>query len=273
MLLQGVFAVYKPPGVTSVAVTNFLKKVLTQAWVSREADCKRASPNLTLATKQRSKSQQCRTIHKSGGWGEGRAKRLRIGHGGTLDSIAEGVLVVAIGDGCRRLTEFLNGDKCYESIGELGKSTDTLCRAGTVTEERPYGHITRESLEQALASFKGEILQTPPVYSALKFKGRRLSDWARDGVVIEPQPRRVTVHSLSLLEFAPPQFRISLCCSSGTYVRSVIRDVSQKLGSVAHMVYLCRTRQGPFSLDSALHQHQWTPEAIEQALIAAHAAP
>lgn len=270
---RGIFAVYKPSGVTSAAVTSNLKKILIQARANREVDCERDSPDRALPANQGSLSQQRRPIRAPAArrGDEGGARRLKVGHGGTLDSIAEGVLVVAIGDDCRRLAEFLGGDKCYECVGRLGLSTDTLCREGTVTEEKPYGHITNESLAQALASFEGEILQTPPVYSALKFKGRRLSDWTREGVVVDPPPRRVTIRSLSLLEFLPPHFRISLCCSSGTYVRSLVRDVGQKLGSAAHVVYLCRTRQGPFSLGLALRKHQWTAKGIEQAVAAAHA--
>ena len=264
MLVRGMFAVYKPSGMTSAAVTNTLKKTLLQVPLptrevgSREAvDCREAPPGNDVTT----------TGPPVAGERRGRnAKRLKLGHGGTLDSMAEGVLVVALGEDCRRLAGFLAGDKCYEAGGELGRSTDTLWHDGTVTDERPYAHVTREDLKCALESFVGEIHQTPPVYSALKLDGRRLSDWARQGVIVSPQSRRVTIHSLALLEFESPRFKISVSCSSGTYVRSLVRDIGLRVGSVAHMVHLCRTKQGPFTQEGALRRQDWTMEGMQQAV-------
>ena len=198
---------------------------------------------------------------------------MKVGHGGTLDKPAEGVLVVGVGEDCKKLSTFLHDvDKGYTVTGKLGSATSTLDSSGEVTEEKPWENITREDLEKVLLDFQGEICQVPPLFSALKVNGKRLSDHARKagahGVEceVQPQPRMVNVHSIILTSFTPPCFTIEVLCGSGTYMRSLVRDIGAKLGTVAHMEHLCRTRHGPFSLEDALCQSKWTLDEIEAAI-------
>lgn len=256
MTQRGIFAVCKPSGVRSAQVVARIKAVLLQK--RHEKPVQGQDPNLKLtATTNRDRTQRGTAS---------RATRLKVGHGGTLDQLAEGVLVIAVGQDCKKLSEFLKGDKCYVATGQLGKSTDTCDAGGTVTEQKPYDHVQRMDLERTLKSFRGETFQAPPAYSALKHQGMRFSDLARSGVVVEPQPRRITIHSMSLEDFQPPYFTISVFCASGTYIRSLIRDIGLQLGTVACVTELVRTRQGVFSLKNALPEGQWTVDGIQAAV-------
>ena len=249
MISRGLFAVFKPSGITSAETVSRIKQVLLQSWKVTSPSEAEAEPKSTEPDS------------------ESRAKkRLKVGHGGTLDMLAEGVLVIGVGEDCKKLTGYLKGSKTYEAIGELGKITDTLDSGGVVTAEKPFGHIRKADVENILQQFIGEISQTPPCYSALKQNGTRLSDLARWGIPVSPPPRQVCIYSLSLLDFRPPHFKITADCSSGTYIRSLIRDIGQKLDSEAHMTYLCRTQQGPFSLDDALREREWTIGSILRAV-------
>lgn len=196
-----------------------------------------------------------------------------MGHGGTLDKSAEGVLVIGLGKDCKKLSSFLHKVyKGYTVTGVLGVATDTLEEYGNVTEEKPWEHVTKQDLEKVLVDFQGEIVQVPPLYSALKSGGIRFSDRAREASVqgmvcdVTPEPRQVTIHSLTVTDFNPPRFTIKVSCGSGTYMRSLVRDIGTKLGTVAHLEYLCRTQQGPFSIEDALCQSKWTVSDIEAAI-------
>ena len=195
------------------------------------------------------------------------SRLVKVGHGGTLDMGASGVLVIGVGADCKKLSQFLKSEKCYVFEGELGKATNTYDSFGTVTEEGPWQHIARSDIERALSThFTGTISQVPPVYSALKHKGKRLSDLAEKGIIITPPTRSVTIHSIHLTDLDLPSFRLSMCCSSGTYVRSIVNDLGRALGSVAHMKDLCRTRQAMFTLESALVEERWTFDDIMKAI-------
>ena len=165
-----------------------------------------------------------------------------------------------------------NVDKGYTVTGKLGTATNTLDGSGEVTEEKPWEHITKEDLEKVLIEFQGEISQVPPLYSALKVGGKRLSDHAREAsaqsaeCVVTPQPRVVNIHSINLTEFKPPHFTVEVLCGSGTYMRSLVQDIGTKLGTVAHMEHLCRTKHGSFSLEDALCKSKWTIPEIEAAI-------
>uniref|UniRef100_A0A4W3IJ22 tRNA pseudouridine(55) synthase n=3 Tax=Callorhinchus milii TaxID=7868 RepID=A0A4W3IJ22_CALMI len=201
---------------------------------------------------------------------------LKMGHGGTLDSAATGVLVVGIGNGTKMLSAMLSGSKKYTTVGEFGKATDTLDTIGKVTEEKPYDHITKEDLENALEKFKGNIMQAPPLYSALKKGGQRLSCLARKGEAVEARPARpVVVHSLSVQDFSPPLFTLEIECGGGFYVRSLVSDLGKELSSCAHVKELERTKQGPFTLEEhALPEEKWTIDEIAKSVHAnAHLLP
>ncbi|KAG8430375.1 hypothetical protein GDO86_017917 [Hymenochirus boettgeri] len=232
LALSGLFPVYKPKGPTSAQVVAQLKEAGLKEYVKK------------------------------------RKQTLKIGHGGTLDSSASGVLVIGIGDGTKMLGTMLTGSKKYSTEGELGKATDTLDASGTVTEEKPYDHVTKEDLDNVLKSFVGDIMQVPPLFSALKRDGERLSSLLRKGVTVEAKPARpVTVYSLSVRDFQPPLFTLNVECSGGFYVRSLVSDVGKALKTCASVKDLVRTKQGPFTIeDHALKEEDWTIGRISDAV-------
>ncbi|KAJ0060346.1 hypothetical protein NL108_010096, partial [Boleophthalmus pectinirostris] len=153
---------------------------------------------------------------------------MKMGHGGTLDSAASGVLVVGVGNGTKMLSAMLAGSKKYTAVGELGKATDTLDATGTLTLEKPFGHVSRADMEEKLKSFVGDILQVPPLYSALKKDGQRLSVLLKQGQKVEAKPARtVTVYNISLQDFNPPLFTLDIECGGGFYVRSLVDDLGK----------------------------------------------
>lgn len=181
-----------------------------------------------------------------------RATRVqRIGHTGTLDPLAEGVLVLCAGK-ATRLVEYLTAhDKSYRATVRLGVETDTLDADGKVIRESPVA-ATRPKVEAALARFRGAIRQRPPAYSARRVEGERAFERARRGETVELPEQEVRVDSLELVEFAPPDLVIDLDCSAGTYVRSLARDLGTALGCGAHLRALARTRCGAFSRADAV---------------------
>jgi tRNA pseudouridine55 synthase len=175
----------------------------------------------------------------------------RAGHTGTLDPRASGVLVVLIGPAVR-LSEYVSAsDKRYQAVMALGASTDTYDADGTVTATSPV-EVTEQQFEEALTSFVGEIEQIPPPYSAVKVKGKKAYEMAREGEEVDLAPRKIKVYSLELLEWAPPEVVVDVYCSSGTYVRSLAHDLGETLGCGAHLVGLRRTKSGRFTLRDAV---------------------
>lgn len=237
MLTRGLFAVYKPRGVTAAAVVQEVKDVLSGDVVS-------------------------------GGVPRRGRSRLKVGHGGTLDKEAEGVLVLGVGQDCKRLGLYLRGgEKTYVAQGQFGTATDTFDASGNAVDSRSFAHVTRAAVETCLKDhFTGEVMQSPPTYSALKIGGQRLSDLARLGLpVTRPLPRPVTILSATLEHFAPPNFTLSVTCKSGTYIRSLIHDLGVAMATCAHMTALQRTRDGPFGLEHCLPGEDWTVEKIKLA--------
>ncbi len=172
----------------------------------------------------------------------------RAGHTGTLDPRASGVLVILVGPAVR-LSEYVSAsDKRYQAIIRLGGSTDTFDAEGKVTLKKDPLNITEEQFNNALQTFVGEIEQTPPPYSAVKVQGRKAYEMARQGEEVDLTPRKITVHHLEVLEWAPPEVVIDVHCSSGTYVRSLANDLGVMLGCGAYLVGLRRTKSGRFSL-------------------------
>jgi tRNA pseudouridine55 synthase len=172
----------------------------------------------------------------------------RAGHTGTLDPRASGVLVILVGPAVR-LSEYVSAsDKRYQAIIRLGGSTDTFDSEGKVTLSKDPLNVTEAQFEAALKTFIGEIEQTPPPYSAVKVQGRKAYEMARQGEEVDLTPRKITVHHLEVLEWAPPEVVIDVHCSSGTYVRSLANDLGVMLGCGAYLVGLRRTKSGRFSL-------------------------
>jgi tRNA pseudouridine55 synthase len=176
----------------------------------------------------------------------------RVGHGGTLDPAASGILPICLGEATKVSQFLLDADKEYEFAICFGVETDTDDAAGTVTARRDAGAVEAAVVQGALSPFRGPIAQVPPSYSALKRAGRPLYDYARAGEAIAVDARNVVVHELEMTSFAGPtavSFRMR--CSKGTYVRAVARDLGRALGVGAHVTALRRTRSGPFSLADA----------------------
>lgn len=174
----------------------------------------------------------------------------RAGHTGTLDPLATGLLPIALGAATRFAQGLLDADKGYRATLRLGVRTATGDAEGEVLEERTVA-VDRAGLEAALARFRGEIEQVPPMYSALKRDGRPLYELARRGETVERAARRVTIHRLALVSFDPPEAVIEVDCSKGTYVRTLAEDIGAALGCGAHLTGLRRTRIGRFDLERA----------------------
>jgi tRNA pseudouridine55 synthase len=184
----------------------------------------------------------------------------RVGHAGTLDPMATGVLPVCVGEATKLVPFLMGGDKEYEAQACLGVTTDTLDSTGTVLAETGAGHVTRADVEALLPRFTGRILQVPPMHSALKVDGKRLYELARQGVEVEREARSIEIHALALTEWAPPRLGLRVHCGKGTYIRSLIDDLGRALAVGAHMTALARTRVGPFALARALDLGTLGPE-------------
>lgn len=175
----------------------------------------------------------------------------KIGHTGTLDPEAEGVLPVCLGRGTKVCDLLTDRDKTYEAVLLLGIRTDTQDVTGTVTDRGDIQGITREMVEQAARKYVGEYDQIPPMYSALKVNGKKLYELAREGKTIERKARRVRIYELEILEEALPRVRLRVRCSKGTYIRTLCDDIGADLGCYGCMEALLRTSVGPFALEEA----------------------
>ena len=175
----------------------------------------------------------------------------RIGHGGTLDPMATGVLPVFVGRATRGVEFFEHAEKTYETVLRLGLTTDTEDITGTMLTEAPVS-VTGEQVEAALAAFRGQIMQIPPMYSALKVNGQKLCDLARKGKTVERQPRPITIHELTLLERTENTLRLRVRCSKGTYIRTLCKDIGEQLGCGGCMESLRRVSAGEYTIDEAV---------------------
>ena len=189
----------------------------------------------------------------------------KIGHTGTLDPAAEGVLPVALGRGTRLVELLTEKEKTYEAVLRLGVSTDTQDMTGTVLSEMPVT-VTEEEVREAVESFVGEQMQVPPMYSALKVNGKKLYELAREGKTIERKPRPVVFYEIRIMDISLPLVRISVTCSKGTYIRTLCNDIGEKLGCGGAREELLRTRSGNFTLEESLMLSQ-VEEAVSDGTI------
>ncbi len=174
----------------------------------------------------------------------------RVGHAGTLDPAAEGVLVLLLGS-ATRLSQYVTGArKSYRAVLKLGETTTTYDAEGEITAHHPVS-VTREEIEAALTNFRGPLMQVPPMYSAIKQRGKKLYELARRGQEVSRPPRPVTIYHLELVAWASPHLTLEVVCSAGTYIRSLAHDLGQALGCGAHLAELLRTASGPFLLADA----------------------
>ena len=178
---------------------------------------------------------------------QGGYAKTKVGHGGTLDPLAEGVLPIALGEATKLAGRMLDASKIYDFTIRFGEETDTLDTEGEVVE-RSDARSSLEEVEAALPKFTGPIEQVPPAYSALKVDGKRAYDLARAGETVELKPRAVTIHSLSITDHSgmPEEVTLTAHVSKGTYIRSLARDIARDLGTCGHVTYLRRTKAGPF---------------------------
>ncbi|MCG3176129.1 MAG: tRNA pseudouridine synthase B [Candidatus Omnitrophica bacterium] len=175
----------------------------------------------------------------------------RIGHAGTLDPMATGLLVMLLGKATKRSDEFMGLDKTYEGILTLGVRTDTLDLEGRVSSQSPVD-VTIDRVRSAASSLRGALEQRPPAYSALKIKGRKSCDLARKGQEVLPEPRKVTVHEFEIIGYREPDVAFRIVCSKGTYVRSLAAELGERLGCGAVLSALKRRRIGPYDLSQAV---------------------
>lgn len=221
--ISGLFPIIKPEGFSSADLTNKIKSILTNDFLERY--------NIK--------------------------PKFKLGHGGTLDPLAQGVMVIGINSGTKLLSTQLSGNKSYYCRVELGKATETYDREGKIIEEKPFQHVDEKLLREKLKKFVGKILQHPPAYSALKVNGTRAYELARQGVDVKLEAREVIVNHIELVLNDPlckfPQsFGLRINCEGGVYIRSIVYDLAKELDTVGYMSFLERESQGKYFIKEAL---------------------
>jgi len=248
-LAEGLFAAYKPIGWTSQDVVACIRGMLERDARSRGA----------VLAKRRSRKSK---------------KKIKVGHGGTLDPLATGVLVIGIGSGTKDLQKYLTGTKRYRAGVELGFETETLDMEGNRTKEMDYTHVTEENIRDVIPDFMGKIMQIPPIFSAIRKNGKRLYESAREGKTVDDiviEAREVEIYDLQYLSEDDngktlPCFGLDVESGGGTYIRSLVRDMGASLGTCATMTSLERTQQGRFTLDDVVRRDEWSPESVYAAV-------
>ncbi|HOK56499.1 MAG TPA: tRNA pseudouridine(55) synthase TruB [bacterium] len=191
----------------------------------------------------------------------------KIGHGGTLDPIGEGVLILLFGRMTKLSNKFLNFDKEYIAEVLLGIKTDTDDIEGKIIEEKQIKNLNEERIIEVIKSFEGETEQIPPFISAIKYKGKPLYKYYRKGIKIQPPPRKVIIKKIEILKIALPYIEFKVLCSKGTYVRSLCRDIGEKLGCGGTQNKLIRTKVGPFKIEDSVRIENLKKYGIEKYLI------
>jgi len=188
-------------------------------------------------------------------------KKIKVGHAGTLDPLATGLMIICTGKATRDIESYQGMQKEYETSFRLGQTTPSFDLETKVDKEYPTEHISTELIHQTLEKFIGESEQLPPIFSAKRFKGKRAYEFARQGKEIEMRPVIITIHDVKFLDFQENMLRLRILCSKGTYIRALARDVGLALGSGAYMAELRRTAIGQFSVENAM-----TPKNFEKML-------
>ena len=187
-------------------------------------------------------------------------KKFKVGHAGTLDPLATGVLIICTGRATRRIEELQSGDKEYIATIRLGATTPSYDLETEIDQEYPWEHITREQIEATLPRFTGRIMQVPPVFSAVKVDGKRAYNLARKGKEVELKAKPLEIKEMELLDCDFPEITLRIVCSKGTYIRALARDLGEALGSGAHLTGLRRTRVGMIPITSCMS----VDEAVER---------
>ena len=178
-------------------------------------------------------------------------KIKKVGHAGTLDPFASGLLIIGVGKGTKALEEFSGLTKCYHAVIRFGVETDTLDRTGKIIAERSVADLTSEKIEEAVGKLKGEVEQIPPMYSAKKVNGKRLYKLARKNQEVERKPIKVIINRADIIEWNKPVLKMDMEVSKGTYIRSYADDLGKMLGCGAHLEDLTRTAIGPYKLEDS----------------------
>lgn len=191
-------------------------------------------------------------------------RQRQVGHAGTLDPMATGILLVGVGQGTRIIQFLMDGRKTYRATLKLGESTDTQDAEGSLLESRPWSGVTVDALLRGCADLTGTILQVPPMYSALKKDGVPLYKLARQGIEVEREAREITIHRIDIESIELPLVTLSVECSKGTYIRTLAHDLGETLGCGAHLTALRRTRSGCFDETEAisLEDYRERPETL-----------
>ncbi len=190
-------------------------------------------------------------------------KKIKIGHGGTLDPLATGLMVVATGRSTKQLFSIQKQDKEYLANIRLGATTPSFDLETEIDNTYSTDELTREKIESVLLSFKGEIDQVPPLYSAKWINGKRAYEFARKGKAQEIKPVKITIHEIELINFDLPEIIIRVRCSKGTYIRSLASDIGKKLSNGAHLTGLRRTKSGDYKLSKALSVNDFVEKVKE----------
>lgn len=199
----------------------------------------------------------CRTIDQ---------KKLKVGHAGTLDPLATGVMVLCTGKATKRIEELQYGVKEYIATLQLGATTPSFDLEHPIDQTYPTEHITRELVDETIKRFVGEIWQVPPVYSAVKIDGKRAFDYARKGQEVEIKPKLLVIDEIEVLKFEDMQLTIRVVCSKGTYIRALARDIGEALNSGAHLTALQRTQVGEIRLEDCMEVEDFI-KCIENGII------
>ena len=187
-----------------------------------------------------------------------KVKKLKVGHAGTLDPLATGVLIVCTGRATKRIEELQSGTKEYYATIRLGATTPSYDLEKSIDATYPTEHITREMVEQVLERFKGKIEQVPPTFSACKVDGKRAYEMARKGNEVELKPKTLVIDEIELTECNLPDITIRVVCSKGTYIRALARDIGEALQSGGHLTALRRTRVGQYKVEDCLNPEKFS---------------
>lgn len=177
----------------------------------------------------------------------------KVGHCGTLDPLASGLMIVLVGKYTKLQDKFMKQDKVYHATIKLGLKTDSGDLDGKIISQSDFSHVTKEIIEQVCKSFMGKINQIPPMYSALKVNGQKLYTLARKGITIERKPREITIYSIDLTDYQKDNFSIRVRCSSGTYIRTLAEDIGKKLNTDTVLINLIREEIGNYKLSDSLN--------------------
>ena len=181
----------------------------------------------------------------------------KVGHAGTLDPFAEGVLIVGTGKDTKKLNNIINNDKTYTATIKLGKTTDTLDPEGVVTEIKKIPKINDSKINKILDSFLGTSMQTPPMFSAKKIGGVKLYELARKNIIIDREQNQINISNINLINFHETKITFSVSCSKGTYIRVLAKEIAEKLGTVGYLDSLVRTRVGEYFIDDSVSLDQF----------------